>query len=1360
MADLDPSRLEEIYGEGAGYNPNGMFTGGRAGRSLRVFGGHITKNLAEAPALPTVLYDLADKGVRWQLGQAISLAHGRAPNNINDVTVLPGVEGAKEWTDKVEKNALSMGESVAGETLTPGLLNNTDLAQQVGTALGLLVSPLPIAGALPKIVKGLKEFDAGIKAINFIKNAAINSTAVVSPVIPTKHVASFMGANAAIGGGLTVAAETLAGTGTSPTIEQGDQVSPQATDKFKLDSAQGMKAVEDFLKMASDSATSGVVQAKDGTDEVDRFLKFVQQEQPSSAEDEDSWRNTAIAIGTGIVGVGLAWKLHKAKTGVMTRAYGGESLSTKAMSGVDGYNTRPDASALSASDIAVTQGTDASHGLTTLSKNPESIRAKFEAVTADPNGRLESVMMDGSLGGDSALKFRVSGKQLQDKVTSLEPDAAKLLDDALINGAEIDNRIRAWRKGSDNAASSQLASDDPAVISSYKHWLSTTKASSPKRTPENIEKQFSFHKSNTSFDELENTIKLAKQDPRIADILDDVKDVNRKLIAYRVEQGDKLPNEASALLRERPSYAALPVEGSHMAHLDLTRAGGMEVPGSAIRQIFPYMHQTFKEVANGKLKTAFLTEQNELAKSGNKISQGIMGKFVDPASVNQHNRDKIVLYRDVTGKQVAQEINEPTVRELLKSDAGSGAVRMTEGLVKWAAAPSRALEWATTGPASSATGSPFAVANWMYGTGITTINRPVGTVAGYLDKIVQDTVGSGKLKFLDPTGNWSGKFGLRADPTWIAQSAMQIGENVTAVLSKYGAMALENITKNHNIHSPGVGASTLEAAGKALSNYYKSTMIHEMEKHGLRGGATPMYQQRATTLDDLEKRMSPAARGSRGWAITRDFIHDIFGAVGNAPQAAFYKHNKGRMSDEMLVTRTRNIMGDPSKSGLAKSGFGKGVAGAIVVSPWGGVTVQSIARFSKSIKENPLGTATAIFGTVGLPAYMISAWNMRAGPEYLEQQYLNRSPDESATEFYIAIPGRPANEGVRIRMDALLRPFKILAETVIGHNLGLFDGSVYKPENEYIKNAIDASLSDKYGYWGQNMKAALGQIVPAIPPIVNAGAIQLGMGSVGRSYIEPSTKISENKSAGATDSTSRHTDNTLFGYNISAEMDAMISALGGQLGRGIYETLVGIEQGKKDGLSGPETRSDTFDRFGQRISLANREIAGIWNYASVISPSQEATSVALRPKIESLKKLEAASELFRSLSGSGGELTGGRKREIEAIIGTKPVQFKDQSIATLAYDAQVFMRKYNELISGNLRDQYRQIGSVRSSALLTPASKTKALNNITEKIVNYNREGMGLIKQWEWGMSRAYGRDINIDKIKLDEGIDQFPESK
>ena len=1117
MADTSDFPLEyEKYKEAYG-NP---LDGDAIKRNLRVVAGQIGRGLAEMPALPTNLYDLIDLGIQKIRG------------NKEDQPVLPGIGGARDWSRAVDTTANEIGSSIAGEPLKTGLLENDDPIHQLGYAGSLVFSPLPLAGAANKVFKGIKEFDTGYKIVNKFKDAAATSALIASPILPTNHPAAFMAANAVIGGGATIAIEKMASPDPAE-VEQGKQiaqatVSPPAIEQFKEGTKQSLSQLDEALKLASDTAVGGYQTSVGGNKELEDAFKAAMGAGSEGWTLEDYAKAAGIAFGVGAAGM-IASKVHSAKAGRVLEAFGGPDLAPNAAKSAGGVS-KPDTSVLTAGQVREAQGTNASKALTSLSDDPEHIQALFEGVVSQPHGRSATMMFDGTLGGDSHVKLNVPGNVTVTKIQEVAKDVDKLqiLRNALEATSETNNRLLAFRNDANNGLTRGIATNDQRLTSEYSHWLTA-----------GDEQKYAFHKKDVKFADLENDIKVAKQDPLVASVLDDVKDISKKMLDYRLEQKGITLKEYNALLRDHPDYVPLHIEGSHMQRLKLASEAGREIVGDPLTEIFRYVNQTFKEVAHGKLQDAFITEQVAKAALGKDArSMRLIGKEVNPNDINAHNREKIIPYRDSTGTPRAREITDPTVRSALRGDAGSGALRVTEGIVKFLSYPSRFLEWATTGPASAVFGSPFPIINAAYGTSAVLMNRPVGTVAGLLDRIAQDFT---KKVIGRPIG-------VRADPTFVVQMGVQAVQNIGAVFAKYGAKALENVATNHSIHGASAGPGTLAAMGTSLSNLYKRTMLHELESRGMRGGATPMYQTKMQTLEDVELRLSKAARASEGWAVTKDFIHDIFGAVGNAPQSAFFKHNKGRMSEELLTTRTRNVMGDPTKAGLAKSNYGKTVASGIVLSPWGGVTVQSIKRFAKAVKENPKGTTVAIAGTTVIPSIMATLYNMNLGPEYTRYQFVERTPDQAAGSIYLGIHGRPPNEGAEIHVDQIMRPFKVMTDMLFGHNFGLYDGSVFKPENQDVHNALVAGIAERYAVWGSAMKSAIGQLLPSPTPVANAWSLASGHGAVSRTYVEPATKVVENRNRGASESTSSHIDNKFFGYPVSAEMESLINSVGGQLG--------------------------------------------------------------------------------------------------------------------------------------------------------------------------------------------------------------------
>jgi hypothetical protein len=1298
---------------------------------LKILGGYVPKTLAELPSLPTRMYSTISDALKLatktaisgtRVGNALSTAPFIGPALTGAGAMgfdgLPGAEGARGFSDKVDETALDIGSKVAGQELHPGFGEDSSAADKVGTALGMGFGMLPVTGGPIKAAfDGVKNIRAGVKAIDEVVPAATEIAKFFSPLVPTDSARSLIAGNAAVGGALSLASDALSTPATNNGPPNPEFVA--AMDQFVKSTDQAHAQLNAESESHLNTALDGVGQVSDTHHAI-----------TAGFGDLDDWKTYAAAsTGLGVLMAGKHLSSNVIRD-LSLRFVGGKEFSKEAK--LD-FVTKPEASSLSPLDVAKSQAVNAATPLVKNSANPEHTQALFENIGAAWEVHSTSLMENGKFANSRITLNQPLSEfidHMRDNVGS-DPAKFKLFNDGANAISELGNRNRAWLN-SDQAAPVLKGSsvNNPAVTTGYKRWLASG----------GDEVKFSFDMSNQKYGDLEAVRLAAMADPEVKAGLDMLSDITKKSLQYRVEQGANTLREFNDMMKAHPVYFPTRQAASHMAPLELSEAAGRMVPGDITKEVMPYLEQTVREVAESRLRTAFIEE----AKAS---KAAFLGKELPQNSINVKNKDKMVSYRDANANPRTIEVNDPMIRAALAPGAGSAIIRLNQGLLKALSLPSRMTETLTTHPLTAVVGSPFAVGNMAYGSTATLINRQAGMRAGWIDGFVQDhkILGVGK----DGLAR-----GVRGDPTFYAQTIAQAGSSFLARLAQYGGKAIEN-----SVHSswlaPSMSSGTLAKLGAAMSNHYKASMLYELQSQGLHGGATAMGRAQTYTLKDLENSLTPATRLSEGWKATSNFAWDLFRAIGDAPQAAYYKQNKGRVSQELLTTRVRNVMGDPSKAGLGTSEFGKSALGAVILHPWGSVTLQSFAKLLESAHQNPSGTALAITNAIAIPSILLSNWNLSLGKEYVDYQHNKRTPDQVAGSMYFGIPGRPPEEGLEWRVDQPMRPFKVLVDTLYGHMYGLHDGSVFKPENDFIRRGLVDGVATRYGIWGDAMKSAVGQVLPAIPT-----AVQLAGSAAGgefRSYTEGvHSLLDKNKNAGASDSTSKVIDNHWFGYPVSANMEATLSNTGGQIGNAIYEMLTAHFQGQKDGLTLSDQRSDYLDRFGMRLGQSAREVSGLWGHAATISPSQEASAKTLTEQMEGLRKLDAASQKLRGLQGSGDLLSGAKGRSIDSLAGSGPVQFKDQQMAALAFDAQRFVSVYDKQFSGRLKDLYEQRSSILSSEKVAPDVKHTMMNDNAKLIVDENRRALSALEQWKWRVSKAYNRDIDPRNIKLDQPIDQF----
>lgn len=1367
---IDPSRLAELD-----ISPFGR-------KNQDVMGGYVGKNLAALPALPTSIYSLAAMGVRHMpasfpiLGP--TFAGLRAIGTNPETGLMYGEQGADEISEAINKNALDFGSKLAGSELTPGLVGDNSIINKVGTGIDIAMGAIPITGGpLFNIYQAAKNINTGIKTVDNTVPIIAEAASFLSPLAPTNFPKAVVAANAVLGGGITMATDTQG----SP---KPDEASVQAgIDKYIEQMSAVHQDVQDKVKAGVDTSVQGVGQALGAAKEADiergvqNYVKMMGSPfDPSTGKppvikagfDLGDYTNSMLAIGGVVLGGVVASKLHNAKVSKFLEFTGGKEFGQKSDT-----VSLPNASNLTLWETVKAQGIDAATPLMRESSNPDRIRMLFEDQTIASKVNFTTLLDDGTFATpNSNVRLARPLRETEDDFKRASPSTREAVIRLMNNTSERDNRYRSFLGSKDRPGNLDpyLSVDNPQIEGAYNAWLYAQR-SNVSNNPATYSKQIADIEGKHAFNfydpangigkiakDLDAQIRQDMANPDVAHLYNSYRDVTRKMMDYMLEQGAIPKKEHTDMIKKHPSFFPVRKDGKHLSALELSSNAGRLIRGDPLTELYPYIEEVVRSVANTKLKTAFVEDVMTRAARGDVRATQLLGRTdIRIDQINDHNRDKLTIYRDsATAKARTAEFRDPMVRYALSGDAGTAAIRMQEGIMKWFFAPARLTEAVNTGPMTAFVGSPFAPIGAAYSTVGVLMNRPAGSAAGLADKLVQD------LNLLGRNSSGISR-GFRGDPTFVGQVGVQMAMGITSILAKNAGAALENVVKSSWMQGH-TSAASLDALGKSMSNYYKASTIGQMERAALQGGATPTVTRSAATMKDLENGLTWTAKGSAGWQVTRNFVHDILGAIGNAPQAAYYKQNKGRMPEEYLNTYTRNILGDPTKSGLGKSRLGIGIIGATGMSSWGNVAVQSVAALGEAAKKNPLGTTMALINTVALPTILITNWNATMGGlEAVRYQYLGRTADQTAGSNYVFIPGQPVENGLEWPIDQPVRWAKVMVDTLYGVQMGLKDGSLWNEKNKDMLDAfIDAAKTRYYsGLSSDAMNSALGQVLPPIPSFVNWATAALGYEQIGRTYVDQPTRMIPNKMAGASESTSKHIDNKWFGKSVSAEFEAIFNNIGGQVARAFSDTFTSTFQGAKEGLSSSDMWKDNLwsedrSRFGMRVDKSTRMVSGLWGAATTISPSQEAISKSLEEQRGGLMKLGAASNQLRSALGAGETMTGARNRGADVLTGPGPVPFKDKEMKELGHRAEYFLNHYNIYYAGRLKSLYNERNSAQSSEKLTPKMKQQMVNGISREITAMNEKALSAVEQWKWQNSKLYNRDIDLRRIDLEKPIDQF----
>ena len=143
-------------------------------------------------------------------------------------------------------------------------------------------------------------------------------------------------------------------------------------------------------------------------------------------------------------------------------------------------------------------------------------------------------------------------------------------------------------------------------------------------------------------------------------------------------------------------------------------------------------------------------------------------------------------------------------------------------------------------------------------------------------------------------------------------------------------------------------------------------------------------------------------------------------------------------------------------------------------------------------------------------------------------------------------------------------------------------------------------------------------------------------------------------------------------------------------------------------------------------------------------PSQEATSLAVKDKVNNIKTL---SEQMASVTERHGprEMIGNKKIGHQEYAGTHPAQPQDIDTGAFAQDVQQLYKSLSPTLQ-NIRAEYTQYASIANSNLYTPREKRGMQEFIGRQITDYNRRLMIDIQRAEGILTNKYGQKIDFSK--------------
>lgn len=1243
------------------------------------------------------------------VGGALSLPN--LPDTLSQVFGGPKIgriDALDTASDAVHETGKNIGEAIAGKPLNDSLIEGTPAELNASWARLLAGAAIPIPGSWQAKMSGaLQKVSAGNATVDAIASTAAKTMEILTPLTLDSKAAV---PNIAIAG-------TLA-----PALELAVANQQQA----KAD----VKAGGEQVKGALDVAAQGAKEARDATAQ-----HVVQAGMLPSTGDPI----TDIAIGTSLLG---ATVLAGARFNMMGRVF-------KNADKAETYNS----TRLGFLDKLESQGGDRVLPLSkTLGEvlnsqgNPsaETQRIRFREESASRQGasvdmRLQSVYTDGTL-PDSKLKFEPIQNLFSERKNLSEEEQA-LLGRAILSTEERNYRLT--------------------------HKMQRANLL-------DVETQ-----------ELEANINQARANPRMNYLMDKYFETTSNLNKYMPEQGRMTLKEANDFKKNNPYIVASRVldtnggEGRWLNPSLVKKNNGtgfrtFDDMGDPYLFLPRYIDEVVRSTEGKKIQRDYFIPMIRARDAGDPIAKEILGHTIDKppsgesAGLYVHWRDpsgnsKWTRVNDSYVRAAAHDVTNPSALQLHKglgdilADAASGlpyGVGKPVGLLR-----SKMYQDAAVGASAAVTGSPFSPVSLKYTATSSSAMRPAGIASGPIDKIIQDMTQDffGKKIGLPGAGY--------AEMPWHIFNA---AESIRAMLMQRGAGALRNsiiqdgpLSKLFNV----MGPNTAEATANALASAYKRHAASDLRQSGIMGPSAYMSIDPALAFKQAEQMV-------RGGVLkeTGQFVLDMLHAVTSAPALTMYKANKEMLNDvnskARLMNAIRTMSGDPGASGLYSGVVGKGIAHTVNTIPWANSgLIQPGFKLLRSFRENPQGTVAGIFNIAVVPAIVTTLWNASQGPDYADHQFNIRPPERTASHYYIGVPGKAPDQGVEFALDPAFRPFKILGEMLAGHILGIANGELFGPENEVALNAVRHMSQHRWGSLGPDSipRAAINQaIMPPVPNIVQLPFAMAGMPI--RDWLGEATPRNDKQQSGFTEGAGPQGQSFMHKYGPAWLEDALRS-IGAMAASNIYHMLDDTLTRRFSGDMGrSEPNQSTSDalyggvvqNFGRNLRNSAKEGTPLFNSYLSISPSKESAAVAVKEKLDGLRKFAEAYGSATMPGGNPQDFAGNKRIGFTEYTGISPMQPQDAVMAALGREAGRIYQQLSTVHGASIKALYEDRQSIQSSNKFSPDEKLGKMNARAYEIVMRERALLADIERYENGISANLGVPVKFDKMNLNRGSGQF----
>lgn len=1306
--------------------------------SQRIAGIMLPEFAASTASAPTTMYNLLNAGVSKATGGDFlsTLITGKSSGGWQ----LPGAEASAQITRDIRAPVSEMSDAIVGKKVEDKLLEGS-LNDLVGawTRLGLSAgASVPLA--IPKVASGIKLLDE-------TANAAARVAEAITPLTLSKNpTVGLIGTNVAVGGALGAGIEHAIGsnfpktaqvpTGQDPTQVAGQQAPAPAVNPVIEAKAQA----DEFAKGAQDAAAAGIAEAKATPSPV----------QAGFSTGSTTGDATLLGAGLGAAAIYSYWKrgvAFRAITGLEKGETTHQTPSTVAAEMLGDRNAP--IAAVEKERLGVPNsgiGTDyreAGNAVRGNGLTNEQARLKaneFESKLAERTGasietKVNNQLLQFGEFPDSAIRITPYNERML-AVKSLDPQQQAAIDRLLNIRHELDTRQLLAREqfgGLFNGRIGTVRSDQTMRHLTQMGLLRDDKVA--------------FNMYNEATKDLLREWDNRFTDRKVANLVDGFINDFRKGADYLFEQRLITQAERDAFDRVNPHYVATELSSgkSHLGERKPAPMSGLENPGSPMTEYPKYFTELVRAVESNKVHRDALLPLIAGKRANDPVANKYIGRITEGLRDSSNASHTAVTFKDHLGKPITAEILDPIYRRALKSVGNPSALTVMNSAMKVLTTPARFMESSATGVIGAATGSVFAPISAAYSAGVGAATRVKGLGAvGPIDKFIQSRTG--------------GKFGLPGDPTALLAMFPHMATNVAAVVAQHGAYNLRNSLATSGFLSKVMSPATMQHFADSMEQFYKRSAVYDLQTRGQLGPASLAAVDPSKRIQDIGAVLNQH-RTVWGRAVQQPqaylrFVGDILHAISISPTTSVMALNKN-MPKTLVSKQIREMAGDPSRAGAFNGPIGQAAKFVTAISPWGNIFLQGNRRILSSFKRDPIGTTMGVFNQATLPAIMATMYAASLGEEYADYQYFVRTPDRQAGYIYIPIPGLPPHMGLEIPVEPTLRAFKWGGEAIAAGYLGLLDGSYWKEGNEQLRQSLaeitnfrmfGASAGDTFSMEQKTVPNSIigGVYMPPVNPLIGAGAAAAGVKLRGFGDAVP---IAKNNN-GFTEAQGR---NPLRPWE-GAETEAIISAIGTDSMRWLYNSLSDMYVGAKQGQPTGEMLGNFKDSYKQRVkdSAAARAMgsSALFENFQALSPGTEASAALVKQKLDGIK---AFTEAYQKVTDKGvplGNNVGNPRLGYQQSQGVGPVMPEDQRVLGLAF---VLNRSYPDLSKSFLastKSLYDERARISASVDLSPEKKRALMNAKALDIVETNRQLLQRLTLMENNLSQHYGMPIKFEKLK------------